>query len=57
MPHRACLALHLTDDELHDRYRRSHDPAEHSHWRFLWLLTGYSAALVFGIDHSGRTAL
>jgi len=46
---------HLTDHELYDRYRHAHNPVEHSHWQFLWLLargrtataiarvTGYSA--------------
>jgi hypothetical protein len=30
MPRRIHLKLHLTDDELHDRYRRADDPVERS---------------------------
>src|SRR5260370_38256276 len=40
MPRRIRLELHLTDDELHDRYRRAGDAVERSHWHFLWLLAG-----------------
>jgi transposase len=40
MPRRTHLAPHLTDDELHDRYRRANDPVERTHWHFLWLLAG-----------------
>jgi transposase len=40
MPRRIHLEPHLTDDELHDRYRRTADPVERSHWHFLWLLAG-----------------
>ena len=40
MPRRIHLAPHLTNDDLHDRYRRTHDPVERSHWHFLWLLAG-----------------
>ncbi len=40
MPRRIRLEPHLTDDELHDRYRRAGDPVERSHWHFLWLLAG-----------------
>ena len=40
MPRRIRLAPHLTDDELHDSYRRAADPVERSHWHFLWLLAG-----------------
>jgi transposase len=40
MPRHIHLAPHLTDDELHDRYRRAADPVERSHWHFLWLLAG-----------------
>src|SRR5260221_10266352 len=55
MPRRIHLKPHLTDDELHNRYRRAGDAVERSHWHFLWLLasgmtatavaamTGYSA--------------
>src|SRR5215831_15217042 len=40
MPRRLHLEPHLTDDELHDRYRTAADPVERSHWHFLWLLAG-----------------
>src|SRR5260370_9038772 len=40
MPRRIHLEPHLTDDELHDRYRGTADPVERSHWHFRWLLAG-----------------
>lgn len=40
MPRHVRLEPHLTDDELNDRYRRTADPVERSHWHFLFLLTG-----------------
>jgi hypothetical protein len=40
MPRRIHLAPYLTDDKLHDPYRRAGDPVERSHWHFLWLLAG-----------------
>src|SRR5215469_10865590 len=40
MPRRISLKPHLTDNELHDRYRRAADPVKRSHWHFLWLLAG-----------------
>jgi transposase len=40
MPRRIRLEPHLTNDELHDRYRHAADPVERSHWHFLWLLAG-----------------
>jgi hypothetical protein len=55
MPKRIRLHPYLTDHELHERYRRTHNPVERSRWHFLWLLargltataiarvTGYSA--------------
>src|SRR5215831_4124231 len=55
MPRHIHLRPHLTDHELHERYRSAHDPVERSRWHFLWLLargltatavaqvTGYSA--------------
>jgi transposase len=55
MPKRIHLHPHLTDHELHERYRQADDPVERSRWQFLWLLargltatavarvTGYSA--------------
>jgi hypothetical protein len=35
MPRRIHLEPHLTDDELHTRYRAADDPVERSHWHFL----------------------
>jgi hypothetical protein len=50
MPRRIHLKPHLTDDELHDRYRRADDPVEHSHWHFLWLLaSGMTATAVAAV--------
>src|SRR5258708_40309106 len=55
MPRHIHLHPHLTQQELHERYRHAHDPVERSRWHFLWLLargltataiahvTGYSA--------------
>jgi transposase len=55
MPKRIHLHPSLTDRELHERYRQTHDSVERSRWQFLWLLargltataiarvTGYSA--------------
>jgi hypothetical protein len=40
MPRRSHLEPHLTDDELHSRYRRAGDAVDRSHWHFLWLLAG-----------------
>ncbi len=40
MPRSIHLEPHLTDDELHKRYRAAADPVERSHWHFLWLLAG-----------------
>src|SRR5260221_2978265 len=40
LPRRIHLEPHLTDDELHKRYRRTADPVERSHWHFLWLMAG-----------------
>jgi hypothetical protein len=45
MPRRIYLEPHLTDVELHDRSRRTHDPVERSHWHFLWLLAGGMTAI------------
>jgi hypothetical protein len=43
------LVPHLTDGELHDRYRRAGDAVERSHWHFLWLLaSGMTATAVTG---------
>jgi len=36
MPGLAALAAHLTIDELFDRYRRSTDVVERTHWQILW---------------------
>src|SRR5258706_872370 len=50
MPRRIRLEPHLTDAELHDRYRRAADPVERSHWHFLWLLaSGMTATAVAGV--------
>jgi hypothetical protein len=50
MPRRIHLKPHLTDDELHDRYRRADDPVERSHWHFLWLLaSGMTATAVAAV--------
>src|SRR5215467_975523 len=47
MPKRIRLHPHLTEDELHDRYRHARDPVERSRWHFLWLLArGLTAAAV-----------
>jgi transposase len=55
MPKRIRLHPYLTESQLHERYRQTHDPVERSRWQFLWLLargltatavarvTGYSA--------------
>jgi transposase len=55
MPKRIRLHPYLTEHDLHERYRQTHDPVERSRWQFLWLLargltataiarvTGYSA--------------
>lgn len=40
MPRRIHLESHLTDDELHSRYRHTCDPVERSRWHILWLLGG-----------------
>ena len=40
MPRRIHLEPHLTEEELHSRYRQACDPADRSHWHFLWLLAG-----------------
>lgn len=38
MPKRIRLHPYLTEPQLHERYRRTHDPVEHSRWQFPWLL-------------------
>jgi hypothetical protein len=55
MPKRIRLHPYLTEYDLHERHRQTHDPVERSRWQFLWLLargltataiarvTGYSA--------------
>ena len=49
MPRRIHLHPHLTEDELHDRYRRADHPVERTHWHFLWLLaSGLTATAVAG---------
>ncbi|HEV8193418.1 MAG TPA: IS630 family transposase [Ktedonobacterales bacterium] len=50
MPRRIHLEPHLTDDELHSRYRHTCDPVERSHWHFLWLLaSGMTASAVAAV--------
>jgi Homeodomain-like domain-containing protein len=55
MPRRIPHYPHLSESQLHERYRQTPDPVERSRWHFLWLLargltataiarvTGYSA--------------
>lgn len=38
MPKYIALEPHLTSEELHRRYRATHDPVERSRWHMLWLL-------------------
>jgi hypothetical protein len=45
MPRRLHLALRLTNNELHDRPHRAHEPVERSHRHSLWLLAGGMTAL------------
>jgi transposase len=40
MPKRIRLHPYLTERELHERYRQTHDRVERSRWQFLWLLAG-----------------
>lgn len=50
MPRHIHLEPQLTDDELHDGYRREDDPVERSRWHFLWLLvTGMTATSVASV--------
>jgi transposase len=50
MPRRIRLEPHLTDEQLHRRYRHAADPVERSHWHFLWLLSsGMTATTVAAI--------
>jgi hypothetical protein len=68
MPRRISLYPHLSEPQLHERYRRTPDPVERSRWRFLWLLargliaiaiarvTGYSAYWIGQIAHRYNTA-
>src|SRR5215471_6603851 len=36
MPRRISLYPHLSEPQLHERYRRTPDPVERSRWRFHW---------------------
>jgi transposase len=68
MPKRIRLHPHLSERELHERYRHAHDPVERSRWQFLWLLargltatavarvTGYSAYWIGQIARRYNTA-
>ncbi len=50
MPRHIRLEPHLTDNELHEHYRRTRDPVERSHWHFLWLLaSGMTATVVASV--------
>lgn len=49
MPRHIHLEPHLTDDQLHDRYRRAVDPVERSHWHFIWLLAGGMTATAVAV--------
>jgi len=49
MPRRIRLEPHLTDDELHDRYRRAADPVERSHSHLLWLLASGMTAIAVAV--------
>src|SRR5262245_10315518 len=49
MPRRIHLEPHLTDEELHDRYRRVGDPVERTHWHFLWVLAGGMTATAVAV--------
>jgi hypothetical protein len=46
MPRRIHLHPHLTDQELHERYRLAYDPVKRSRWQFLWMLAGGLTATV-----------
>jgi transposase len=47
MTRRIHLESHLSADELARRYRGTADPAERSHWHFLWLLArGFTAKAI-----------
>jgi hypothetical protein len=49
MPRRIRLQPYLTNQELHERYRQTHDPVERSRWQFLWRLArGLTATAVAG---------
>jgi transposase len=50
MPKRILLRPHLTEHELHERYRQTQDPVERSRWHFLWLLArGLTATAVASV--------
>jgi len=50
MPKRIHLHPYLTVQELHERYRQTHDSVEHSRWQFLWLLArGFTAKAIASI--------
>lgn len=38
MPKRIRLYPYLTELDLHEGYRHTHNPVERSRWRFLWTL-------------------
>ena len=50
MPKRIRLHPYLTELDLHERYRHTHDPVERSRWQFLWLLArGLTATAIAGV--------
>lgn len=73
MPKRISVALHLTTEELEQRYRSSTDSVERSHYQIIWLLakgrhteevvevTGYSRSWIYELvrsyNHLGDEAL
>jgi hypothetical protein len=48
MPRHIRLETHLTDNELQHRYRRAHDPVEHSLWLLAGGMTATAVAAVTG---------
>lgn len=50
MPKRIRLHPYLSEHDLHERYRQTHDPVERSRWQFLWLLAqGLTATAIAGV--------
>jgi hypothetical protein len=55
MPHSIGLEPHLTDDQLHARYRQAHDPVERA---VAWLtaLTPFDRLRASGLPRKGQSA-